>query len=186
MVTWHKGRKTVNMQYRKFTVLLNDFMLKYKEHPSIRVVGTAIYFNSNPTHIPPALVLNLKYNKVVHKQVIFLSVVFKSEAHIAKKERLVFVDLGNGFYTATIYYGFMDINNIPEAIKLIREKGITIDDSELTYVLGRETFIAIEKNGIGMWRKLLFVFLSHNSMSATRYFDLPKEQVLEIGSQMEI
>jgi KUP system potassium uptake protein len=186
MVTWHKGRKTVNLQYRKFSGLLNDFILKYKEHPSGRVIGTAIYFNNNPTHIPPALFLNLKYNKVVHKQVIFLSVVFKSEAHITKKERLVFVDLGNGFYTATIYYGFMDINNIPEAIKLIREKGITIDDSELTYVLGRETFIAIEKNGMSLWRKLLFVFLSHNSMSATRYFDLPKEQVLEIGSQMEI
>jgi len=80
----------------------------------------------------------------------------------------------------------MDINSIPEALDLIREKGITIDETQVSYVLGRETFIAVQKKGMNLWRKLLFVFLSRNSMSATRYFDLPTEQVLEVGSQMEI
>jgi len=186
MITWHKGRKIVNLQYRKFTGLLSDFIKSYSKHPSMRVAGTAIYFNSNPSHLPPALILNVKHNQVLHKQVIFLSVVFKPEAHIVKHNRLEFLDLENGFYMATIYYGFMDINSIPEALNLIREKGINIDDTSVTYVLGRETFIAVHKNGMSLWRKSLFIFLSRNSMSATRYFDLPNEQVLEVGSQMEI
>jgi len=186
MITWHKGRKIVNLQYRKFTGLLSDFILTYKQHPSQRVTGTAIYFNSNPIHLPPALILNLRHNKVLHKQVIFLSVVFKSESHIAKAERLKFIDMGDGLYMATVYYGFMDINSIPEALDLIRDKGIPIDESQVSYVLGRETFIAVKKKGMSLWRKSLFVFLSRNSMSATRYFDLPTEQVLEVGSQMEI
>jgi len=186
MITWHKGRKIVNLQYRKFTGLLSDFIQSYSKHPTMRVAGTAIYFNSNPTHLPPALILNVKHNQVLHKQVIFLSVVFKPEAHIVKHQRLEFLDLKNGFYMATIYYGFMDINSIPEALNLIREKNIIIDDTKITYVLGRETFIAVHKNGMSLWRKTLFVFLSRNSMSATRYFDLPNEQVLEVGSQMEI
>jgi len=186
MVTWHNGRKIVNSYYLNFTGLLSDFIDTYKKNPSGRVPGTAIYFNSNPIHTPPSLILNLKHNKVIHEQVIFISVVFKSEAHIRKLERLEFTDMGNGFYHATINYGFMDDNNIPEAIRLIKAKGVKVDEKLATYILGRETFILVEKKGMSMWRKSLFAFLSRNSQRATKYFDLPNDQVLEVGSQMEI
>lgn len=184
MTTWHKGRRIVSLQYQRLTGLLSDFIQKYNQHPSIRVAGTAIYFNSNPAITPPSLILNLKHNKVIHEQVIFLSVIFKSEAHIPIKKRLEFFRFGNGFYQAIINYGFMDNNNIKQAIELIRNKGITIDESQVTFILGRETFILDGKKGMSIWRESLFAFLSRNSLRATRYFDLPSEKVLEVGSQI--
>ena len=120
MTTWQKGRRIVSLQYQRLTGQLSSFIQKYNQNPSNRIAGTAIYFNSNPANTPPSLILNLKHNKVIHEQVIFLSVIFKSEAHIPIKQRLEFIRFGNGFYQAIINYGFMDHNNIKQAIELIR------------------------------------------------------------------
>lgn len=184
MTTWQKGRKIVNQQYHRLTGLLPDFIQKFNQNPSPRVAGTAVYFNSNPSIAPPSIILNLKHIKVLHEQVIFLSVIFQSEAHIDLKDRLEFFDFGNGFYQAIINYGFMDNKNIKQAIELIRSKGITIDESQVSYIIGRETFILDGKKGMPVWRESLFAFLSRNSLRATRYFDLPIQKVLEVGSQI--
>ncbi len=186
MTTWHKGRRIVQLQFRKFSGLLSHFLEMYKNNPSARVKGTAFYFVSNNEYAPPALLLNLKHNKVVHEQVIILSVIFQTVAHISIDERLELIDLGNGFYKVNIYYGYMDDKDIPEALELIEKKGILLDESEITYILGRETFITDGKKGMSEWRELIFAFLSRNALRATKYFNLPNSQVLEMGSQMEI
>lgn len=186
MTTWHKGRRIVQLQFRKLSGLLSHFLEMYKNNPSARVKGTVFYFVSNNEYTPPALMLNLKHNKVVHEQVIILSVIFQTIAHISIDERLELTELGNGFYLVNIYYGFMDNKDIPGALKLIREKGISLNEDDITYVLGMETFITDGKKGMAEWRELIFAFLSRNSLRATKYFNLPNSQVLEIGSQMEI
>ena len=186
MTTWHKGRRIVQLQFRKLSGLLTHFLEMYKNNPSARVKGTVFYFVSNNEYTPPALLLNLKHNKIVHEQVIILSVIFQTVAHISIDERLELIDLGNGFYKVNIYYGFMDDKDIPEALELIREKGILLNDSDITYILGRETFITDGKKGMSEWRESIFAFLSRNALRATKYFNLPNSQVLEIGSQMEI
>lgn len=186
MTTWHKGRRIVQLQFRKLSGLLSHFLEMYKNNPSARVKGTAFYFVSNNEYAPPALLLNLKHNKIVHEQVIILSVIFQTVAHISIDERLELIDLGNGFYKVNIYYGYMDDKDIPEALELIEKKGILLDESEITYILGRETFITDGKKGMSEWRELIFAFLSRNALRATKYFNLPNSQVLEIGSQMEI
>jgi KUP system potassium uptake protein len=186
MTTWHKGRRIVMLQFRKLTGLLSHLLETYNKNPSARIKGTAFYFVSNNEYAPPALLMNLKHNKVLHEQVIILSVIFHTMAHISIDERLELTELGNGFYLVNINYGFMDNKDIPEALDLIRENGISLNEDDITYILGRETFITDGKKGMAEWRELIFAFLSRNSLRATKYFNLPSNQVLEIGSQLEI
>ncbi len=186
MTTWNKGRRIIAMQYRRNTGLFSNFIQNFNKNPSTRVKGTAIYFVSNNNYTPIALLLNLKHNKIVHEQVIILSVIFKSEARISKENRLELINMGSGFYQAIIYYGFMDSKNIPEALELIKQKGVLFDESQVTYILGRETLIPDGKKGMPVWRESIFAYLSRNSQLATKFFNLPSKQVLEVGSHIEL
>lgn len=186
MTTWNKGRKIVYLQYLKLTGLLSNFIKTLDQNSYIRTSGTAIYFVSNITHTPVALLLNLKHNKVIHERVILLSVVFESRPYVPPSERLEITDLQHGFHKVIIKYGFMDNKNIPLALNLLKEKGILLDKSDVTYILGRETYITVGKKGMSIWREILFSFLSRNSLRATKFFNLPSDSVLEIGTQMEL
>jgi len=186
MTTWYKGREILHKQSIRANDLLTNFIKTIEENPPQRVLGTAIYFVSDINYTPAALVLNLNYNKVLHQQVIILSVIFKKSPHVQKANRLLFTKVSDGIYQAVISYGFMDYKNIPRALKLLEDEGISITKSDTTYVLGRETFIIKSEKGMSVWRKSLFSFLSKNSVLATKYFNLPKGHVIEIGSQISL
>jgi len=186
MTTWHKGREILHNQSIRTNGLLGNFIKLINQNPPQRVQGTAIYFVSDINYTPAALILNLKHNKILHQQVIILSVVFKEIPHVKKADRLVFEKISDGIYKAIVTYGFMDYKNIPNALKLLENEGLSINKSDITYVLGRETFIIHGKKGMSVWRETLFSFLSKNSVLATKYFNLPNGKVLEVGSQISL
>jgi KUP system potassium uptake protein len=95
--------------------------------------------------------------------------------------------LTNGFWKATIDFGFMEEPNVPAALQLIADPRLRIDWRKMTYFLGRETLIASKKvPGMALWREKLFVAMSRNAMNATNYFSLPPDRVVELGTQLEI
>ncbi|GGK16484.1 hypothetical protein GCM10007962_08540 [Yeosuana aromativorans] len=165
---------------------IDSFIKKINEEDIQRVSGTAIYFTRTFDRVPTALIHNLKHNKVIHEQIIVLSVQFKSTPRIPMEKRLTLSNLGAGFYSAQINYGFMDRTNIPQAIDLIKNKGVKIETSQLSYFLGRETLIVNGKMGMPVWRETIFAILSRNAQRATRYFKLPAEKVFEVGTNIEI
>ncbi|MCF6181113.1 potassium transporter Kup [Lutibacter sp.] len=186
MTTWHKGREILHKQSIRTNGLLSNFIKSVNQNPPQRVPGVAIYFVSDINYTPAALILNLKHNKILHQQVIILSVVFKKVPHVKKVDRLTFEKMSDEIYKAIINYGFMDYKNIPKALELLKSEGISITKENTTYILGRETFILQENKAMPIWRESLFSFLSKNSVLATKYFNLPKGNVLEIGSQISL
>jgi len=186
MTTWHKGREILHKQSIRTNGLLSNFIKTINQNPPQRVSGISIYFVSDINYTPAALILNLKHNKILHQQVIILSVVFKKIPHVRKTNRLEFEKISDGIYKAIINYGFMDYKNIPRELELLRNEGISITKYNTTYVLGRETYIMYGKKGMPIWRESLFSFLSKNSILATKYFNLPRGNVLEIGSQISL
>ena len=110
-------------------------------HEPIRVPGTAVFMTAQPRGTPPALVHNLRHNKVLHERVIILSVQTTHTPHVAPEERLSVAPLGCDLYNVVLRYGFMDEPNVPEALALAREQGLAIDFADVTYFLGRETVI---------------------------------------------
>lgn len=186
MTTWAKGRRMLHVQLTKIMEPIEIFIKKINQEDIQKVSGTAIYFTSTFDRVPTALVQNLKHNRIIHEQIIVLSVQFKSSPRIPIEKRLILTNLETGFFSAQINYGFMDRTNIPEAIELIKNKGVKIDTSQVTYFLGRETLIVNGKMGMPIWRETIFAILSRNAQRATRYFKLPADKVFEVGTNVEI
>jgi KUP system potassium uptake protein len=134
---------------------------------------------------PVVLLHHLKHNKVLHNQVLLLSVIVRAEPEVPASERIVVEDLTNGIYRVKAYYGFLQTPNVEEIRARCVEAGIKTRRMETTYYLGRERLIPIGSSGMSRWRKRLFAVMSRNARSATQYFGIPPNRVVELGAQIE-
>ncbi|MGB8705668.1 MAG: KUP/HAK/KT family potassium transporter, partial [Gillisia sp.] len=186
MTTWSKGRRLLSIELTKIMVPIKRFIRELDEKEVTRIPLTAIYFSKSPDRTPPALVQNFKSNMVIHDQVVILSVNFKSVPHVPPNKRVLIKPLGKGFYRLLISYGYMDRTNLPQTIAKINDPNLKIDLENVVYCLGRETVIVNGKVGMPEWRESVFSFLARNSQRATRYFNLPPNKVLEVGTNIEM
>jgi KUP system potassium uptake protein len=141
---------------------------------------------AQPRGTPPALAHNLRYNKVLHQHVIMLMVTTRPVPHVADDDQLTVRSLGDGVFDVVVRYGFMEDPDVPAALALARERGLTINDEDVAYFLGRETLIVTQTPGMAMWRERLFVLMARNAVRATAFFRLPPERVVELGVQVEL
>jgi KUP system potassium uptake protein len=186
MTTWKTGRRILNERIQSESRPLEEFLDEIEKHPPRRVPGTAIFMNGNASRTPPALLHNLEHNKVLHKRVLFLTVKTRLLPFVPVEERVETESLGNGFYRLKVYYGFMEDPDIPKVLERLQTAGLTYDRTDTTYFLGRETIIAAKSPGMALWREKLFSVIAHNATSATAYFCLPPDRVVEMGEQIEI
>jgi KUP system potassium uptake protein len=186
MTTWKTGRQLVAARLTDRAIPIEDFLLDVERTRPARVPGTAVFMTAQPRGTPPALAHNLKYNKVLHEHVVTLMVITQPVPHVAPDHRITVRSLGHGVFDVVACYGFMEDPNVPEALTTAREKGLELDEGDITYFLGRETLIVTRTPGMAMWREKLFVLLARNAVRATTFFRLPPERVVELGVQVEI
>lgn len=186
MTTWKKGRRILNERIQTEAKPLEEFLQAMERRPPTRVPGTAIFMNGNASRTPPALLHNLEHNKVLHERVLFLTVKTKQILFVAAEERVEVEPLGNGFHRLKVYYGFMEDPDIPKVLENLRMPGFAYVPQDTTYFLGRETIIASKRPGMALWREKIFSVISHNATSATAYFCIPPDRVVEMGEQIEI
>lgn len=187
MMTWKKGRSILSRRIQEETEPLEDFLQKVERQKFTRVSGTAVFMNGNATRTPPALLHNIEHNKVLHERVLFVTVKTRQIPYVDAAERFLVESLGNGFTRVKIYYGYMEDPNIPEVLSNIAQPGFVFKPEDATYFLGRENIIATKKySGMARWREQLFGLLSRNATTATAYFCIPPDRVVELGEQVEI
>jgi KUP system potassium uptake protein len=186
MMTWKKGRKILSERIQSDSQLLANFLQETARRPPIRVSGTAIFMNGNATRTPPALIHNLEHNKVLHERVVFLTVKTRLIPYVDEEQRTEIEPAGNGFYRMKVFYGYMEDPDIPKALESVKAPGFSFNPKETTYFLGRETILAGRRPGMAIWREKIFSLVSRNATSATAYFCLPPDRVVELGSQVEI
>jgi KUP system potassium uptake protein len=145
------------------------------------VAGTAVFMTAQPQGTPAALVHNLRHNKVLHQWVVILMVSTRPIPHVAEVDRYKLREIGAGVFELTLYYGFMEDPNVPAALMGAREHGLTFDESDISFFLGRESLIATKSPGMALWRERLFVIIARNAGRATAFFRLPPERVVELG-----
>jgi KUP system potassium uptake protein len=187
MLTWKRGRSILQARIQDETEELEDFLARIEKQKLTRVRGVAVFMNGNATRTPPALLHNLEHNKVLHERVIFATVKTRQVPHVEPEQRCRFEPLGNGFSRVRLYYGYMEKPDVPRDLAAIDYPGYQFPVDDVTYFLGRETIIATKKySGMARWREKLFAFLSRNARSATSYFRIPADRVVELGEQVEI
>jgi KUP system potassium uptake protein len=136
--------------------------------------------------IPPALLHNLKHNRVVHKTVVLLTVTTEEYPHVGEDERVAVEDLGVGFYRVIARYGFMEDPDIAEILSATGQRGLELHPMETSYYLGRDTLLTTKRRGMARWRKALFNLMSRNASTPTAFFGLPPNRVVELGAQIEL
>jgi KUP system potassium uptake protein len=186
MTTWKRGRDILAGKLRAASLGLKDLLGSFGDHPPVRVPGTAIFMTGNPEGTPPALLHNLKHNKVLHEQVVLLTIIPEEIPHVVVGERVEVEPLEQGFVRVVARYGFMENPSIPDILKRCREKGLQFQLMGTSFFLGRETIIPTKKPGMALWREALFTWMSRNARSATAYFRIPPNRVVELGSQVEL
>lgn len=186
MTTWHKGRKILMQNMRAKSYPFDQLMKDIEIQKPVRVSGTAVYMVGDAQTTPPALMNNLKHNKVLHEKVVFLTVVGKEVPHVLPEERFNVTALEGGFFRVVAKYGFSDTPNVKALIDRCQVAGIGLDFKEPTFFLGREILISTRGGEMSFWRKKVFTFLAKNSQSATTFFNLPSDSVFEVGMQVEM
>jgi KUP system potassium uptake protein len=186
MTTWKTGRQIVATRLTARAIPLEDFLSSVEHSRPARVPGTAVFMTAQPQGTPPALAHNLRYNKVLHAHVVTLMITTQPVPHVPPDEQVSVRPLGQGVFDVRVRLGFMEDPNVPEALTNACGKGLTLDEDDVTYFLGRETLIVTSAPGMAMWRERLFVLMARNAVRAPTFFRLPPERVVELGVQVEI
>lgn len=186
MTTWRQGRNLLGQRLRAGVQRFNDFVGRLNLDQITRVPGTAIFMYSDPDGVPPALLLNLRHNKVLHERVILLSVSTLEAPRVPPTHRMMVHKLGNGFYRIVLHYGFMETSNVMRDLPLAGEHGLPLDLKDVSFFLGSERLMATARPGMAIWREKLFILMSRNATNAANFFSLPPDQVVELGTLVEL
>jgi KUP system potassium uptake protein len=146
----------------------------------------AVFLTSNPDYVPGALLHNLKHNKVLHERVLFVTVLNVDLPEVPQAERATVDLLAPGIHRVVTRYGFMESPNIPRDLAGLRAKGVDYDPMQVSYFLGRETLVPAMVPKMPIWRLWLFLVMARNAVSATEFFRIPSDRVVELGMRVAI
>jgi KUP system potassium uptake protein len=186
MASWKRGRERLIARQRGRSLPIERFIGSISEHPQERVPGTAVYLTPTTQATPPALLTNLRFNEVLHRTIVLVTVRTAATPRVQQARRATVHTLGEEFYQVELSYGFFEQPDVPKALASIVHEDFGFDPTDATYVLGRETIVAREPGWFRAIADRLFIVLHRNAAGAARYFRLPPEQIIEVGSQVEI
>jgi len=186
MMTWKQGRALMRERLRDDAIDLTSFLEAVFVSPPTRVAGTAVFLVSDQGITPNALLHNLKHNKVLHETNLFVTVKHHEVPWIGFNKRCEIEPLGHDCWQVTLNFGFKNDPDMPEALALVRGRGVQLDDMETSYFLSRDIVIPTLGTGMMMWREKLFASMHHNASGAADFLSLPTNRVVELGSKVEI
>ena len=187
MSTWKRGRQVLSTRLEETALPVDLFLPDLETSNLPRASHPAVFMTGDPQGTPHALLHNIKHNQVVHRQTIFLTALTEDVPFVPAAERMTVKALGRGFYRIVARYGFMEIPDIPALLSRCSvDFGLAIDLERTSYFLGRENLIPSGTSGMARWREMLFALMSANAQTATAYFRLPPNQVVELGAQIEL
>lgn len=185
--TWRRGRALLYEKLQRDSMPLDAFLKSLDYGGPQRVAGTGIFMTTNPDGVPRAMLHNLLHNKVLHERVILLNVNAKDIPHIPEAERVRVKALPQGFWQVIVDYGFKDEPDVPAALERLDELGMEpVEMMETSFFLGRETIVPNAVPAMPLWRQVIFMWMFRNADTATAYFKIPTNRVVELGTQVEL
>jgi KUP system potassium uptake protein len=185
MTTWKAGRAIVT-EVTRSPLTIEEFVKSFGRSSTHRIPGIAVFLTSDPVGVPSILLHHLKHNGVLKETVIFLSIKPEEDPVISPADRVEHHDFGRGFHRVVAHYGFMETPDIPSLFPMLARFGLVVAAGQVSYFLGRETLLPTGRQRLAGWRKRLFVVMARNAQSATAFFNLPPNRVVEMGAQIQI
>jgi len=186
MTTWKRGRKIIVERLDETALPLPLFISSVQAQPPHRVQGTAVFLTARSDAVPHALLHNLLHNQVLHEQVVLLTVVSEDAPRVSAGQRVEVEAFGHGFFRVSLHFGFIEEPDVPLALAQCQRADLDFSPMRTTYFLSRETVVPTQRIGMAKWREHLFAFLLKNANSNLKYFKLPLNRVIELGTQVEM
>ena len=186
MMTWKQGRALMARAQQAEAIELDSFLEAVFMDPPTRVAGTAVFLTADTGTVPNALLHNLKHNKVLHEQNLFVTVRSHERPWIGLDKRLEVEPLGHDCWQVVIHYGFKNDPDVPKALELMRGRGCDLEPMLTSYFLSRDLVVPTLGEGMALWREKLFAQMHHNAGAAAEFLNLPANAVIELGSKLEI
>ncbi|KNX78208.1 potassium transporter Kup [Pseudomonas sp. 250J] len=186
MTTWKRGRSIIVERLDETALPLPLFIASVQAQPPHRVQGTAVFLTARSDAVPHALLHNLLHNQVLHEQVVLLTVVSEDSPRVTEDKRFEVEAFGQGFFRVNLHFGFMEEPDVPLALSHSSTAELDFSPMRTTFFLSRETVVPTKRIGMAKWREHLFAFLLKNANSNLRYFKLPLNRVIELGTQVEM
>ncbi len=187
MVTWRRGRELLAQNLRSGSPPLREFLHALLGSPPALVPGTAVFLTSTPDATPNALLHSLKHYKVLHEQIVFLTVEFREVPWVDPEERVNCERLEGKSWRVAARYGFLEEPDVGHALELCGPQGLQLEPMEVSYFLSREKVVPGEGGeGMARWRDRLFAAMARNAGNVTDYFNIPANRVVELGTRIQI
>jgi KUP system potassium uptake protein len=186
MWTWIRGTRFVEGRIEREAIPIRDFAKSMSTSSATRVKGTAMYLTSSPAITPPALLHNLKHNKVLHERNVILSIQTLNQPTVSQGERITLTRISEEFATLELRYGFMEDPNLPRALAQAKAHGLPFDMMKTSFFVGRRSYRPSASVGMPLWQDHIFIGLVRQSHDATEYFRIPAGRVVELGNQMVV
>ena len=186
MTSWNRGRTLLLARWRQDSLPLASFLARLPQSRIVRVSGIAVFLTGNPDFVPNALLHNLKHNKVLHERVLFVTVNNLDVPEVPAAERSSVEQMAPGIYRVIIDYGFMESPDIPRDLAGLRSQGVDFDPMQVSYFLSREVLVPAMVPRMPIWRLWLFLVMARNAVSATEFFHIPSDRVVELGVRVAI
>ena len=186
MVTWKDGRELLSRSLRDGSIDLKSFLESVLLSPPTRVPGTAVFLSAEPGIVPNALMHNLKHNKVLHAQNLFVTRRAHEVPWIGLDKRLEVQALGSDCWQVVVHHGFKNDPDLPKALELLSGRGIDLNPMTTSYFLSRDIVTPTLGSGMAFWREKLFAAMHHGASAASEYLNIPSNAVVELGSKVEI
>jgi KUP system potassium uptake protein len=186
MSTWKDGRRLLNEKLRADAIDLPSFLEAVFVSPPARVEGTAVFLTAEAGTVPNAMLHNLKHNKVLHANNLFVTVRNHEVPWIGMDKRIEIDSLGHDCWQVVIHYGFKNDPDLPKALQQIKQRGCDLNPMTTSYFLSRDTVVPTIGAGMARWREKLFAQMHHNASGAADFLNLPNNSVVELGSKIEI
>ena len=186
MTTWKKGRQIVATRLEVGSLPIELLVADIRESQPTRVPGTAVFMHKDPDGTPPALLHNLKHNRVLHQRVVLMSIETLDVPRVADEDRVSVVGVADDLHRVVASYGFAESPDVPSILKLCEKSGLAFNMTHTTFFLSRETLVEHPKGGMAGWRQRLFGVMAWNSLQATVYFGIPPNRVVEFGMHVQL
>jgi len=186
MMTWKRGRELMSQAQHADAIELGSFLEAVFMDPPVRVPGTAVFLTAETGTTPNALLHNLKHNKVLHEQNLFVTVHNHEVPWIGLTDRLEIEPLGHDCWQVVIHYGFKNDPDLPKALEGLRGRGCDLEPMTTSYFLSRDLVVPSMGGGMALWREKLFAQMHHNAGAAAEFLHLPNNSVIELGSKVQI
>ena len=188
MWIWHRGATAVQKRVESEVTPLSTFIALLQSGKVARVPGSAVFFTRAKEQTPPVLDWHVRHNRALHENALALTLTVVSVPRVDPEERLTVMREGEHFWRGEVKLGFMEHPDIPRILAQCKMKGVGIDLDDVTYYLGAETIVAAEhgKGLIPRWQEVLFAAMGRNAARISDYLQLPRDQVVEIGREIEI